>query len=108
MSPPFETIEEPLAIKIPPCEALSESDQSVTGPPLDCNALLISRFAVDFKVIGATVLVFAVSAAPVVRSPAVAVTEIPPVPADVIAPVPENIVLVTTTAPEALRVAAPE
>ena len=106
-APPFETIDEPVAIKIPPWATLSESAQRVTGPPFDCRALLIKRFAVAFKTIGASALVLALIAAPVVMFPAGAVTVTPPSPAEVIAPVPVNAEAVTETEPFAFKVPAP-
>jgi hypothetical protein len=67
----------------------------------------MKRFAVAFKTIGASALVLALIAAPVVMSPAVAVTVTPPTPAEVIAPVPVNDEAVTETEPFAFKVPAP-
>jgi hypothetical protein len=68
---------------------------------------LIKRFAVAFNKTGAIALVLAVIAAPVVRSPAVAIIVTPFAPAEVIAPVPVNAVAVTETEPFAFNVPAP-
>ena len=86
---------------------MSESAHRVTAPPFDCRALLIKRFAVDFNKIGAIALVLALIAAPVVRSPAVAVMAIPPSPAEVIAPVPLKLSALTEIEPLAFTVPAP-
>ena len=93
---------------MPPASSASESDQSRIAPPALVRLLFNNTFPVAFKVIGAILEVFALMFAPVVMSPAVAVTAMPDAPAEVIEPDPLKLSDEVEIEPLALSAPAPE